>query len=88
MPALRALANRPDIEQISETVDSAIGTNDKLSRLIKLYLCHRYSGIKLKVIGTYFSIGEFGVTQASRRLSGKLEKDKMLRKKSSSLKTS
>jgi chromosomal replication initiation ATPase DnaA len=81
LPALKALANRPDIEHISQTVDSAIESNDKLSRLIKLYLCHSYSGSKLKEIGTYFSIGESGVTQTSRRLSDKLKTDKVLRKK-------
>jgi hypothetical protein len=32
LPVLRSLANRPDIEQISETVDSVIRSNNKLAR--------------------------------------------------------
>jgi len=81
LSTLRALSNRFDIEQIIETVDSVIGSNDELSRQIKLYLCHRYSGRKLKKIGTYFDIGESGVSQTTRRMSDKLKKDKKLTRK-------
>jgi len=81
LSTLRALSNRPYIEQINETVDSVIGSNDKLSRQIKLYLSHRYSGRKLKEIGTYFDIGESGVSQTTRRMSDKLKKDKKLTRK-------
>ena len=81
LSTLRALSNRPYIEQINETVDSVIGSNDKLSRQIKLYLSHRYSGRKLKEIGTYFDIGESGVSQTTRRVSDKLKKDKKLTRK-------
>jgi hypothetical protein len=42
-------------------------------------MCHRHSGIKLKEIGQRFGIGESGVTQASRQISMKAEKDKRLR---------
>ena len=65
LPALRSFANRPDIEQISETVDAVIRSNNKLARQIKLHCCHKYSGKKLKEIGACFSIvesrGEWGV---------------------------
>jgi len=81
LSTLRALSNRPYIEQINETVDSVIGSNDKLSRQIKLYLSHRYSGRKLKEIGTYFDIGESGVSQTTRRVPDKLKKDKKLTRK-------
>jgi REP element-mobilizing transposase RayT len=81
LPILRALSNRPDIEKIIETVDSVIGSDNKLSRQIKLYLCHRYSGRKLKEIGIYFDIGESGVSQTTRRVSEKLNKDKKLIRK-------
>jgi len=80
LSTLRALSNRPDMEQINETVDSVFGSNDKLSRLIKLYLCHRYSGRKLKEIGTYFDIGESGVSQTTHRVSDKLKDKKLTRK--------
>ena len=81
MTALRSLANRPDIEQISETVDSVIRSNNKLARQIKLHFCHKYSGKKLKEICACFGIGESGVSQTIRRISEKLKKDKKLRRK-------
>ena len=81
LPALRSFANRPDIEQISETVDSVIRLNNKLARQIKLHFCHKYSGKKLKEIGACFGIGESGVSQTSCRISEKLKKDKKLRRK-------
>ena len=81
LPALRSFANRPDIEQISETVDSVIRSNNKLARQIKLHFCHKYSGKKLKEIGACFGIGESGVSQTSCRISEKLKKDKKLRRK-------
>ena len=81
LPALRSLANRPDIEKISETVDSVIRSNNKLARQIKLHCCHKYSGKKLKEIGACFGIGESGVSQTSRRISEKLKTDKRLRRK-------
>ena len=55
-------------------------SDEKLARQVKLHMCHRHSGMKLKEIGQRFGIGEFGVTQASRRISMKAEKNKKLRK--------
>ncbi len=52
----------------------------KLARQVKLYLCHRHSGTKLKEIGNRFGIGESGVTQASRRIGQKASMDKKLRR--------
>ncbi len=48
---------------------------------VKMYLCQRYSGQKLKGIGLHFGIGESGVSQACRRVAQKIEKDKKLKKK-------
>jgi chromosomal replication initiation ATPase DnaA len=57
-------------------------TNDKvLSRNVKMYLCQRYTGKKLKEIGLHFSIGASGVSQACRRVAHKIKKDKKLKKK-------
>jgi len=41
----------------------------------------RGSGRKHKEIGTYFNIGESGVSQTTRRVSDKLKKDKKLARK-------
>jgi len=46
-----------------------------------MYLCQRYTGEKLKVIGKHFGISESGVSQASRRIFQKSDKDKKLKKK-------
>ena len=46
---------------------------------VKLYMCHRFSGMKLREIGKHFGIGESGVTYASHRIGVRAEKDKKLR---------
>lgn len=86
LPSLLELVDRPDIDIISKIVDSVIQTDDRLAKQIKLYFCHRYSGLKLKEIGKYFGIGESGVSQTSHRLSDKLKRSKKLSKKVAILK--
>jgi len=80
LPALRALSTRPSIEKIEKEVESVFGANNPLLKKVKLYFCHRYSGKKLKEIGTHFDIGESGVSQSSRRVSLNMGTDKRLRK--------
>ena len=48
---------------------------------IKMLLCQRYTGEKLKDIGTPFGIGESGVSQACRRVKCKIKNDKKLERK-------
>ncbi len=48
---------------------------------VKMYLCQRYSGKKLKEIGLHFGIEESGVSPACRRVAQKIEKDRKLKKK-------
>jgi REP element-mobilizing transposase RayT len=86
LPALEELIDRPDIDTISDMVDSLIQTDDRLAKQIKLYFCHKYSGLKLKEIGKYFGIGESGVSQTGRRLSDKLKRNKNLSRKVAILK--
>ena len=50
--------------------------DEKLARHVKLYLCHRYSGKKLREIGKRFGVSESGVTRASRRIQLKQKNDK------------
>jgi hypothetical protein len=68
------------LNQIEMAVDSVLRSDKKLARQVKLYFCHRYSGKKLRNIGSRFEIGESGETQASRRISIRLREDKNLRK--------
>ena len=56
------------------------------ARNVKMFLCQRYTGEKLKDIGTYFGIGESGVSQAIRRVKDKIRNDKKLEKKLSASK--
>jgi hypothetical protein len=75
LPALRSLSSRASIDQIEEAVDSALPSDEKLARQVKLYFCHRYSGRKLREIGSRYCMGLSGVTQASKRVGLKAEKD-------------
>jgi len=76
LPALRSLSCKASIDQIEEAVDSAMPSDEKLARQVKLYFCHRFSGRKLIEIGSRFSMGLSGVTQASKRIGLRAEKDK------------
>lgn len=76
LPALRSLSTKVSIDQIEETLDSAFRSDEKLARQVKLYFCHRYSGRKLREIGSRFNMGLSGVTQASKRIRLKAQKDK------------
>ena len=52
-----------------------------MARNVKMYLCQRYTGKKLREIGLHFGIGESGVSQACRRVAQKIEKDIKLKKR-------
>ena len=50
-----------------------------MARNVKMYLCQGYTGEKLQDIGKYFGIGGSGISQASRRISQKIDNDKKLK---------
>lgn len=52
-----------------------------------VYLCHRYSGLCLKEIGSYFGISESAVSQISRRFEQILDKDIKLKLKIEKIKS-
>ena len=81
MPALKELSEKTSIKTIIENTDKEFEKDHGLARGVKIYLCQRYTGDKLKDIGTFFGIGESGVSQASRRVAQRIDKDKTLRKK-------
>jgi len=80
LPTLKVLSKRPDIDDIEKIVDSIFKSDEKLARQIKLYMCHRFSGKKLRDIGKRFGISESGVTQASRRMKIKAEKENSVKR--------
>ncbi len=59
--------------------------NGELIPIVKMFLCQRYTGEKLKDIGTYLGIGESGVFQACRRVKDKIRKNKKLERKISKI---
>lgn len=78
VPALRQLTRRPSPATILSLVESALGSNKRLARQAGMYLCHRYSGVKVREIGELFSVGSSAITEASRLFSARLEKDGVL----------
>ena len=81
LPALKELVKKASMQDIFEEVQLVFTKDKVLSRNVKMYLCQRNTGKKLKEIGLHFGIGESGVSQACRRVAQKIEKDKKLKKK-------
>lgn len=80
IPDLRKITCRWSVEEVMETVRSALGKDSKLTKKASIYLCHRYSGAQLKEIGDRFGIGAAGVSQESRRFAIRMDEDGELRK--------
>lgn len=80
IPAISVINRGPAIEMISKVARQVTGTEDGLSKKMSLYLCHRYSGAKLKEIGDYFDMKDAAVSQASKRFATQVGKDRALRK--------
>lgn len=74
VPAIRWL-KRPTVEQIIAAVAGELGTSGRQARNVSLYLCHRYSGARLREIGEHFGLNDAAVAQASRRLRVAAESD-------------
>ena len=81
LPALKELVEKASMQDIFDKVESVFGKESALGRNVKMFLSQRYTGEKLKDIGTHFGIGESGVSQASRRVNDKIRSDKKLRRK-------
>ena len=81
LPALKKLIKRVSMQDIFEEVELVFTDDEVLARNVKMYLCQRYTGERLKDIGLHFGIGESGVSQAGRRVAQKIENDKQLKKK-------
>lgn len=79
VPAMKELAIRPSIDDIIARAQKE-PVDPKLLRNISIYCCQQFSGAKLRDIGAYFGISDAAVSQASRRLTLKCEKDQELKK--------
>ena len=78
LPALRQLVNGPAIDRIIEEAAEVFGENERLAEKAAIYLCHRYSGSKLREIGERFGVKDSAVSQSSRRFKMELDVDKHL----------
>jgi REP element-mobilizing transposase RayT len=81
LPTLRKLAVKPSLDRIVEAVRTVFPEDGRLAMKAGIYLCHQFSGAKLREIGELFQLSQSGVTQASRRFGKDVEKDKTLREK-------
>jgi REP element-mobilizing transposase RayT len=81
LPALKNLIEKPAIQDIFDEVESLLGEQPTVARNAKMFLCRKYTGEKLKDIGTHFGVGESGVSQVSRRFADKIKEDKKLKRK-------
>ena len=77
LSAARKLISKPSLKTIFATVEKIFG-NNRVSKNANIYLCHKYSGAGLKEIGEMFGVKESAVSQAGRRFTQVLERDKEL----------
>lgn len=80
LPAAKALALRPSMDDIIRKIKAELGDRAELLRQVSLYGCQHYSGVKLKDIGARFGISDAAVSQASRRVALRAETDPQLKK--------
>lgn len=81
LPVLRQLAPRVSMEAVFDEVDAVFGNDPVFTRNLKIYLCHRHTGEKLKSIGNHFGISDSAVSHASKRARRQIEMNRKLKKK-------
>jgi len=81
LPALKQLMSQVSMAAVFAEVDAVFGQDPTLARNLKIYLCHRYSGEKLKTIGNHFAISESAVCHAGKRARRQIDLDRKLRKR-------
>ncbi len=85
LPVLKETPDMPDLGMIEKAVDGGIQTDKKLARPVKLYICHCYSGRRLREIGERLGVTDSGVSQASKRIDEKQKTDKKLKRQISKI---
>jgi putative transposase len=74
LAALRDMTNRPGLDDLDQVVNLVLQTDEKLARQVKLYLCHRYCGKKLREIAARFGMSESGGESGGSKNPDKAEK--------------
>jgi len=77
---LKQFNEMPDLAEIIKQAGKVLSEDPVLLKRVQIYLCHRFSGQKLKDIGLQFGIGVSGVFQSSRRVALQNKGDKKLQK--------
>ncbi len=81
LPAIRQIVPRISMEKVIETVEGAFAEHSPArARAVKIYLCRKHTGEKLKTIGSQFGISESAVTQVCKRFKTRIDTDKKLKK--------
>jgi hypothetical protein len=78
LPALRQLTIRPTLEGIIAAVDAVFQSDKKLARQAGMYLCHRYSGERVREISNLYKVSESAITEAARTFPLKMVTNKKL----------
>jgi hypothetical protein len=78
LPALRKLSIRPSLGEIISAVDTVFSSNKKMARRAGMYLCHRYSGERIREIGKLYKVGESAITEVARTFTDTMDKNEML----------
>ena len=81
VPAVKSLLPVLSMQKISCAVEKAFGDKKSMARKVKIYLYRKYTGEKLKAIGSQFGIGDSAVSQVCKRLEARIVQDKSLSRK-------
>ncbi|MRR55054.1 MAG: hypothetical protein EG822_11165 [Deltaproteobacteria bacterium] len=78
LPALRQLTIRPTLDAIIAAVNAVFQSDKKLARQAGMYLCHRYSGERVREISNLFKVSESAITEAARTFPMKMQTNNKL----------
>jgi len=87
VPALNELIDKISMQDIFNEVDAVFGNSRPMARNVKMFLCQRHTGEKLKNIGACFGVGESAVSQAGRRVRERMKADKGLERQIAKIET-
>lgn len=79
LPALGELAGNIEIGKINSDVNEVLSYQGSLAKKVTKYLCHQYSGMKLKDIEKHFNVSESAVSEASRQFHDFLKENETMR---------
>ena len=62
LPSIRKLSRKITIQDVSDIVGQEFIGKSRLSKNVKIYLCRKLTGDKLKIIGSHFGISDAAVS--------------------------